>query len=185
MSHKLIIVYDSSASHRAEIDKIFSKRNQELTSNETDLLQKITELEQIMNSQDGLVRCRPEPLVQSTTQPTTPVQSTNNNKRVANDKPIRSDIQRDPVTGLPSSTTVARAMSNCDTSQMITQQEAMKIASNLILKEKLESKIKVMETAEAELNQSMETKLNSIIKKSVSSKEGFQINRAQFYQSAT
>ena len=138
-----------------------------------------------MNSQDGLVRCQPEPLVQFTTQPTTPVQSTNNNKSVANDKPIRSDIQRDPVTGLPSSTTVARAMSNCDTSQMITQQEAMKIASNLILKEKLESKIKVMETAEAELNQSMESKLNSIIKKSVSSKERFQINRAQFYQSAT
>ena len=138
-----------------------------------------------MNSQDGLVRCQPEPLVQFTTQPTTPVQSTNNNKRVANDNPIRSDIQRDPVTGLPSSTTVARAMSNCDTSQMITQQEAMKIASNLILKEKLESKIKVMETAEAELNQSMESKLNSIIKKSVSSKEGFQINRAKFCQSAT
>ena len=127
-----------------------------------------------MNSQDELVRYRPEPLVQSTTQPTTPVQPTDNKKRVANDKPIRPDIQRDPVTGLPS-TTIARAMSNCDTSQMITQQEAMQIASNLILKEKLESKIKVMETAEAELNKSMESKLDSIIKKSVSSKESFQI----------
>ena len=48
-------------------------------------------------------------------------------------------------------------------------------ASNLILKEKLESKIKVMETAEAELNNSMESKLDSIIKKSVSSKESFPI----------
>ena len=133
-----------------------------------------------MNSQDELVRYRPEPLVQSTTQPTTPVQPTDNKKRVANDKPIRSDIQRDPVTGLPSSTTIARAMSNCDTSQMITQQEVMQIASNLILKEKLESKIKVMETADAELNKSMESKLDSIIKKSVSSKEKFQIKSSIF-----
>ena len=157
--------------------KVFSKRNQELTSNETDLLQKITELEQIMNTNDGLVRHRPQSLVQFTTKHTAPVQPTNKieNKKVANDMPKKSDIKRDPITGLPSSTTIARAMSNCDTPQVLTQQEAMQMATNLIHQEKLKSKIKVIETAEAELNQSMESKLNSIIKKSVSSKARFQI----------
>ena len=131
-----------------------------------------------MNSTDGLVRMphRPQPTAQFTTQHTTPVQPNNNieNKRVGNDMPKMSDMKRDPITGLPSSTTIARAVSSCDTPQMITQQEAMQMASNLIHKEKLKSKIKVIETAGAELNQSMESKLNSIIKKSVSSKDRFQ-----------
>ena len=131
-----------------------------------------------MNSTDGLVRMpnRPQPTAQFTTQHTTPVQPNNNieNKRVGNDLPKMSDMKRDPITGLPPSTTIVRAVSSRDTPQMITQQEAMQMASNLIQKEKLKSKIKVIETAEAELNQSMESKLNSIIKKSVSSKDRFQ-----------